>query len=155
MGSLNSITIIGNLGADPETRSTNSGQSVCNLRVAVSEAWKDKQGEKQERTEWFYVTVFGPRAETCQKFLAKGRQVCVQGSMRSRKYTDKEGVEKTVWELVASNVVFLSGGQGQSKSADSGAKKNATPATSGGRRQPPPPPDEAPSMPPSDDDIPF
>ena len=117
MASFNQIILIGNLGRDPEVKYTQGGQAVCNFSVAVNEQWTDKNGEKQEKTEWFNVGVWGKTAEHCGNYLAKGSCVQIVGRMGSRKYNDKEGVEKTVWEVTASQVTFLDkkpseGGQG-------------------------------------------
>lgn len=110
MASVNKVILIGNLGADPELRTTQGGQSVASLRIATTDAWTDKGGGRQERTEWHAVTVWGKTAENCGKFLAKGRQVYVEGRLQSREYQDKEGQTRKVWEVVADSVVFLGGG---------------------------------------------
>lgn len=125
---LNKVTIIGNLGADPETRTTASGAVVCNLRVAVNERVK-KGDEWKDHTEWFRVVVFGKTAENCAKFLAKGRQVYVEGKLRANKWTDKDGVEKTTTEIVAFDVKFLGGGKkdgGGNGAADTGNNDNGS-----------------------------
>ena len=111
MASVNKVILIGNLGADPELRTTQGGQVVASLRIATTDAWTDKGGGKQERTEWHAVTVWGKTAENCGKFLAKGRQVYVEGRLQSREYQDKEGQTRKVWEVVADAVTFLAGGE--------------------------------------------
>ena len=111
---VNKVILVGNLGADPELRTTPSGQTVANLRVATTEYWNDKDGNRQERTEWHSVTVWGRSAEHCGQYLSKGRQVYVEGRLQSREYTDKDGNQRRVWDVVASNVVFLADGNGQS-----------------------------------------
>ena len=111
MASVNKVIILGNLGADPELRSTQSGQSVCSMRIATSEQWTDRDGNRQERTEWHRVTVWGKLAELCGQYLAKGRQADVEGKLQSREYTDREGINRKGWEIVADRVVFLSGGE--------------------------------------------
>ncbi|MCB9548466.1 MAG: single-stranded DNA-binding protein [Myxococcales bacterium] len=111
MAGVNKVILIGNLGADPETRQTQSGP-VCNLRVATTERWTDRDGQKQERTEWHSVTVWGRQAENCQRYLAKGRPVYIEGRLQSRTYTDQEGKERRVWDIRAQVVQFLSGGEG-------------------------------------------
>ena len=108
--SVNKVIIIGNLGADPEVRTTTGGQPVANLRIATNEAWNDKDGNRQERTEWHAVTVWGKQAEHCGRYLTKGRQVYVEGRLQSRTYT-KDGVEHRAWDIVASVVTFLGGGR--------------------------------------------
>ena len=110
MSSVNKVILIGNLGADPEVRYTQGGEPVCELRIATSEQWTDKQGQKQERTEWHTVSVWGKTAELCAQYLAKGRSVYVEGSLRTREYTDKEGANRKVWEVKATQVTFLGGG---------------------------------------------
>lgn len=116
MASVNKVILIGNLGADPEVRYTQGGQAVASLRIATSETWNDKDGNKQEKTEWHSVTVWGKQAEHCGQYLTKGRSVYVEGRLESREYDDKEGVKRKVWEVTASNVTFLG-----SKGDDSGA----------------------------------
>ena len=109
---MNQVTIIGNLGADPEVRFTQGGTAVANLRVATNERWTDAQGQKQEQTEWHRVSVFGKQAEACGEFLTKGRQVAVSGRLQTREYDDKEGVKRWSTEIVAHHVEFLGGGRG-------------------------------------------
>lgn len=109
MAGVNKVILIGNLGANPESRQTQSGP-VCNLRVATTERWTGQDGQKQERTEWHSVTVWGRMAENCQRYLAKGRPVYVEGSLRSRTYNDQEGKERRVWDIQAQTIQFLGGG---------------------------------------------
>ena len=109
MSSVNKVILVGNLGADPEIRYTQGGQAVCNLRIATSENWNDRDGNRQERTEWHSVSVWGKQAEICGQYLAKGRKVYLEGRLQSREYTDREGVNRRAWDVVANNVVFLSG----------------------------------------------
>ena len=111
MGSVNKVILVGRLGADPEVKSTQSGRAVCNLSVATSEQWKDKQsGQKQEKTEWHRVTVWGDQAENCGKFLAKGRMVYVEGKLQTRSY-DKDGQKHYATDIVADRITFLGGGE--------------------------------------------
>ena len=107
---VNKVILVGNLGKDPQTRSTPNGQEVATLTVATSEKFKGKDGELQERTEWHTVVVWGKQAESCGKYLTKGRQVYVEGRLATRKWTDKEGAERYTTEVVAENVKFLGGG---------------------------------------------
>ena len=107
---VNKVILVGNLGKDPQTRSTPNGQEVATLTVATSEKYKDKSGELQERTEWHTVVVWGKQAESCGKYLTKGRQVYVEGRLATRKWTDKEGAERYTTEVVAESVKFLGGG---------------------------------------------
>jgi single-strand DNA-binding protein len=100
MASVNKVIIVGNLGRDPELRYMPSGDAVASLAVATTDTWKDKQtGEKKEQTEWHRISFFGKLAEIAGQFLKKGSQVYVEGSLRTRKYTDKDGVEKYATEI--------------------------------------------------------
>lgn len=111
---INKVILIGNLGADPDTRYTGSGTPICTLSLATSESWTDKQtGQKQERTEWHRVKVFGKLAEICQEYLKKGRQVYIEGSLRTSKYTGKDGVERYSTDIVANNMQMLGGQSGE------------------------------------------
>ena len=109
---LNKAMIIGNLGADPEVRHTQSGSAVANLSVATNEKWTDKSGQKQERTEWHKVTVWGKQAESCEKYLTKGRRVYVEGRIQTRDWEDKDGNKRYTTEIVAHTVTFLGGDSG-------------------------------------------
>ena len=110
MSSVNRVILVGRLGADPELRHTQSGQPVCGMRLATNEVWNDRDGQRQERTEWHTVSVWGKQGESCGQHLFKGRNVYVEGRLQSREYTDNQGVERKVWEVNASRVVFLSDG---------------------------------------------
>ena len=107
MASVNKVILIGNLGRDPETRYTTDGSAVTNLNIATSEQWKDKSGEKQERTEWHRVVLFGRQAEIAGEYLKKGRSVYIEGRLQTRKYTDKEGVERYATEIVGDRMQLL------------------------------------------------
>ena len=109
MASVNKVILLGNLGRDPETRYTTGGDAVTNLRIATSEQWKDKSGEKQERTEWHSVVLFGRTAEIAAEYLKKGRSVYIEGRLQTRKYTDKDGVEKYSTEIVADRMQLIGG----------------------------------------------
>lgn len=117
MGSVNKVIVIGNLGKDPEVRYTQGGKAVANFSVAVNESWKDKDGNKQEKTEWINVVVWDKLAENCGKYLAKGRQAYIEGKLQTRKWQDKDGNDRWTTEVVANNVVFLSGAKGDDKPA--------------------------------------
>ncbi|MDA3913604.1 single-stranded DNA-binding protein [Oleiagrimonas sp.] len=109
---INKVIVVGNLGADPETRYTTSGTPITSLSVATSEQWTDKQsGEKQERTEWHRVKMFGRLAEIAGEYLKKGRQVYIEGSLRTDKYTGKDGVERYSTEIIANEMQMLGGGE--------------------------------------------
>lgn len=119
---VNKVILIGNLGADPETRYTASGSAITTIRLATSESWKDKQtGEAQERTEWHRVKFFGRLAEISGEYLKKGRQVYVEGAIRSDKYTDKEGIERWSTDIIANEMQMLGGpGEGGARGAAGG-----------------------------------
>jgi single-strand DNA-binding protein len=110
---VNKAILVGHLGADPDMRYTPSGQGVCELRIATSESWNDKNGQRQERTEWHRIVVWGKRAEICSKYLSKGRQVYVEGRIQTRNYDDKEGHKRYITEIIASDVQFLGGGKSE------------------------------------------
>src|ERR1700755_2421402 len=130
-GGVNKVILVGNLGADPDMRYTPSGQGVCELRIATSESWNDKNGQRQERTEWHRIVVWGKRAEVCSKYLAKGRQVFVEGRIQTRSYDDKDGNKSYMTEIIAADVQFLGGGR------DGAGGKSG-----GGADGPPPPADD-------------
>ena len=106
MGSVNKVILVGNLGADPELKYTPSSRPLCNLRIATTDVFKDKSGQRQEKTEWHRVTVWGDTAENCNKYLSKGRSVYVEGRLQTRSY-DKEGQKHYATDIVADRVVFL------------------------------------------------
>jgi single-strand DNA-binding protein len=108
---INKVILVGNLGADPEVRYTGGGTAIASLRIATSEQWTDKQsGQKQERTEWHRVKLFGRLAEIAGEYLKKGRQVYIEGSLRTDKYTDKDGVERYSTDIIANDLQMLGGG---------------------------------------------
>lgn len=109
---VNKVILIGNLGVDPEVRFTPSGQAVANFRIATNESWVDKNQQKQERTEWHRIVVWGKLGELCGEYLKKGRQAYVEGRLQTREWTDKEGKKNYTTEIVAQTVQFLGGGPG-------------------------------------------
>jgi single-strand DNA-binding protein len=117
MASVNKVIIVGNLGKDPEVRYTPNGDSVTNVTIATTDTWKDKgTGEKKEATEWHRVVFFGKLAEIAGQYLKKGRQVYVEGALRTRKWTDKEGHERYTTEIVANEMKMLGSREGMSDS---------------------------------------
>lgn len=108
---LNRATLIGNLGTDPELKYTQSGQAVLRLRLATSESYVNRAGERQQRTEWHTVIIWGKRAEALNNILSKGRSICVEGRIQYRDWDDKDGNKRTSTEIVASNVVLISSGR--------------------------------------------
>ncbi|MGH8134074.1 MAG: single-stranded DNA-binding protein [Steroidobacteraceae bacterium] len=128
---INKVIIIGNLGADPETRAMPSGTTVANLRVATSESWRDKQtGEQQERTEWHRVALFGRLAEVAGEYLRKGAQVYIEGSLRTRKWQDKQGNDRYSTEIVGNDLQML-GGRGGGGAAGGGGMAGSGAASGG------------------------
>lgn len=109
MASVNLCIFVGNLGRDPEVKFTPSGRVVAKFSLAVSDSYSDRDGNKQERTEWVNVVVWGKQAETCGQYLAKGRQCYVEGRLQTRSYDDKEGNKRYVTEVIANRVQFLGG----------------------------------------------
>lgn len=124
MSSVNLVILIGRLGSDPEVRSTQSGTPMAKLSLATSDRVPGKDGEREERTEWHSVVVFGKQAEHCGTYLQKGRQIHVEGRLQSREYKDKDGIDRKVVEVIARNVVFLGdrGGQGAPQGAQAGTQ---------------------------------
>ena len=133
---INKVILIGNLGADPETRAMPSGTTVANLRVATSESWRDKQtGEQQERTEWHRVALFGRLAEIAGEYLRKGSQVYIEGSLRTRKWQDKQGNERYSTEIVGNELQMLGGrggAGGAGGAAGAGAETGGRGSAAGG-----------------------
>lgn len=155
MGSVNKVILVGNLGADPELKYTPSNRALCNLRVATTEVYKDKGGQRQEKTEWHRVTVWGDTAENCSKYLAKGRSVYIEGRLQTRSY-DKDGQKHYATDVVADRVVFLGGGGGAEGGAAGPRRASGSGAAGGGAKSDGPSDDGETSGPPlSDDDIPF
>jgi single-strand DNA-binding protein len=134
---INKVILIGNLGADPETRAMPSGTTVANLRVATSESWRDKQtGEQQERTEWHRVALFGRLAEVAGEYLRKGSQVYIEGSLRTRKWQDKQGNERYSTEIVGNELQMLGGRGGAGGAVGAGAEAGGRSSPAGGGSAP-------------------
>ncbi len=151
---VNKVILVGNLGADPETRSMPSGMTVTNIRIATSESWKDKTtGAQQERTEWHRVALFGRLGEVAAEYLRKGSQVFIEGKIRTQKWQDKQGNDRFTTEIVADNMQML-GGRGGGGMGGGGSERSGSAA--------PPPRDDYDQSPAPvggkedfDDDIPF
>ena len=109
MSGVNKAIVVGRLGADPEVKTVSSGQTVARLSVATSEVWNDREGQKQERTEWHKVVVWGKLADICGKYLSKGRQVYLEGRLQTRSWEDQQGQKRYTTEIVANTVQFLGG----------------------------------------------
>lgn len=163
MASVNKVIIVGNLGRDPETRYMPSGDAIANIAVATTDKWKDKAtGEQKEATEWHRISFFGKLAEIAGQYLKKGSQVYIEGKLRTRKYTDKDGVEKFSTEIVADTMQMLGSRQGMGGGAsmdEGGYSSNSAPAprqsSGGGSSRPAAPSRPAPNFSDMDDDIPF
>ena len=152
MASINKVMLIGNLGKDPEIRYMPSGDAIANLTLATTENWKDKAGEKQEKTEWHRISMFGRLAEIAGEYLKKGSSVYIEGKLQTRKWQDKDGNDRYTTEIVANEMKMLgsrpSGGDtGMDRPASSGAKP-ARPAAS-------PAPAQSSGFDDMEDDIPF
>jgi single-strand DNA-binding protein len=165
MASVNKVIIVGNLGRDPETRYMPSGDAMTNIAVATTDKWKDKaSGEQKEATEWHRIAFFGKLAEIAGQYLKKGSQVYIEGKLRTRKWTDKDGVEKYTTEIIADTMQMLGSrqGMGGSSTDDAGygggssaapAQRPASGGGSGSASRPASKP--APNFSDMDDDIPF
>lgn len=132
---INKVILVGNLGNDPEVRYSQSGSAITTLSVATSESWKDKDGNQQERTEWHRVKAFGRLAEIMGEYLKKGRQVYIEGSLRTEKYTDKNGVEKYSTDIIADEMQMLGGmgeGGGGGQRGGGGGERSERPARPSG-----------------------
>ena len=121
--SVNKVLLIGRLGNNPEIRYTNTGTAVANFNLATSENWNDKNGQKQERTEWHRVVVWGKLAELCEKYLSKGRQCFVEGRLQTRSWDDKDGNKRYTTEIVASTIQFLGSNAGAQQGTHAGANE--------------------------------
>ena len=170
MASVNKVILVGNLGRDPETRYTPDGAAICNVSIATTSQWKDKaSGERKEETEWHRVTFYGRLAEIAGEYLKKGRSVYVEGRLKTRKYKDKEGIEKYATDIIADQMQMLGGREGMGGGGDSadggyagqsggergasgGGRSGGAPAggaEGGGAKR------QAPNFADMDDDIPF
>jgi single-strand DNA-binding protein len=129
MASVNKVILVGNLGRDPDMRYLPSGDAVANLALATTDKFKDKSGEMKEATEWHRISFFGRQAEICGQYLKKGSQIYVEGSLRTRKYTDKDGVEKYATEIRGDRMQMLGskGGGGMADMDDGGYTQQAAP----------------------------
>ncbi len=156
--SVNKVILVGRLGRDPETRYTSGGQAVANFSVATDESYKDRNGERQKRTEWHKIVVWGKQAEIAQQYLKKGSLVFIEGRIQSREWQDKEGQKRTSFEIVANNFRML-GGRGDGMAAGASASGGGSQVRAGGDDvgHEAPAEDFGPSSGPeiSDEDIPF
>ena len=145
MGSVNKVILVGNLGRDAEVRHTPGGQAVATLNLATTETWNDKDGQRQEKTEWHRVVLWGKQAESLQQYLVKGKQIYVEGRLQTRQWDDKDGNKRYTTEIKADRITLLGGGGGGGRGGGGGMERAAS--HGGG--------DEPPMEPITDDDIPF
>lgn len=131
---VNKVILVGNLGHPPEVRYAQSGSAITTISLATSESWKDKNGEQQERTEWHKVKFFGKLAEIAGEYLTKGKQVYIEGALRTEKYADKQGVEKYTTFIVADEMQMLGGSGGQREERESEAPKRDYQGTTAAQR---------------------
>jgi single-strand DNA-binding protein len=159
MASVNKVILVGNLGADPETRYLPNGDAVANIRMATTESWKDKtSGEKRELTEWHRVVFYRKLAEIAGQYLKKGSPVYIEGRIRTRKWQDKEGQERYTTEIEANEMQMLGSRQSASSSGgetEYGSSQPPAPAAAGARAAPSAPAKKSPSFEEMEDDIPF
>lgn len=149
MASVNKVILIGNLGKDPETRYMSNGEAVTNITLATTDTWKDKNGEKQEKTEWHRVTFYRKLAEIAGEYLKKGRSVYVEGRLETRKWTDKNGVERYTTDIIATDMKMLGNRSGSgSFEAPADHEENASNLNTSA-------PKSASGFDDMDDDIPF
>ena len=144
---INKVILLGNLGADPDVRTSPNGSAIANLRLATGETWKDQQGNRQERTEWHRVVMFGRTAEIARDYLRKGSKLYLEGRLQTRKWQDKDGRDQYTTEIVAQEFQMLDSAPG------SGQGYGSAPALGMPRTEPPAPP--AAAVPDFDDEIPF
>jgi single-strand DNA-binding protein len=154
MGSVNKVILVGNLGRDAELRYTPGGAAVATLNMATTEVWNDKAGQKQEKTEWHRVVLWGKTAESLAEYLTKGKQIYVEGRLQTRQWDDKDGNKRYTTEIRSDRVVLLSGGGG------GGGRGGAMPSRGGGSEDSmgggqQPGGHDGPDQPLTDDDIPF
>ncbi|HJZ71404.1 MAG TPA: single-stranded DNA-binding protein [Vicinamibacterales bacterium] len=151
MGSVNKVILVGNLGRDAELRYTPGGAAVAKFSLATTEVWNDKGGQRQERTEWHNIDLWGKQAESLSEYLVKGKQVYVEGRLQTDEYTDKEGVKRKSTKVRCDRVVLLSGGGSGGRGGGGGYSRSADEGMAGAHAGPAPDVSE----PLTDDDIPF
>jgi single-strand DNA-binding protein len=148
MGSVNKVILVGNLGKDAELRYTPGGAAVATLNMATTEVWNDKSGQRQEKTEWHRVVLWGKQAESLQEYLTKGKQIYVEGRLQTRQWDDKDGNKRYTTEIKADRITLLGGGGGGRGGSGGGGMDRGASHGGGGH-------DEPPMEPLTDDDIPF
>ena len=148
MGSVNKVILVGNLGRDAELRYTPGGAAVATLNLATTEVWNDKNQQRQEKTEWHRVVLWGKQAESLQEYLTKGKQIYVEGRLQTRQWDDKDGNKRYTTEIKADRITLLGGGGGAGGGGRSMDRSGSQMPSGGGM-------DEPPMEPITDDDIPF
>ena len=146
MGSVNKVILVGNLGRDAELRYTPGGAAVATLNLATTEVWNDKGGQRQEKTEWHRIVLWGKQAESLQEYLTKGKQIYVEGKLQTRQWDDKDGNKRYTTEIKADRITLLGGGGGGGRGEAMDRGGSSVSHSSG---------DEPPMEPITDDDIPF
>ncbi|PIT61628.1 single-stranded DNA-binding protein [Snodgrassella alvi] len=154
--SVNKVILVGRLGRDPETRYMPNGEAITNFSLATDEQWRDRNGERQTRTEWHNVSLYGKLGEIAGQYLRKSSQVFIEGKIQSRKYTGKDGIERTAYDIIGSEMKMLGNrNDGYDSGNNNAAPPTSNPPPAAPRRQPP---QQTPTTPPIDDiddDIPF
>jgi single-strand DNA-binding protein len=153
MGSVNKVILVGNLGRDAELRYTPGGAAVATINMATTEVWNDKSGQRQEKTEWHRVVLWGKTAESLNEYLTKGKQIYVEGRLQTRQWDDKDGNKRYTTEIRGDRVVLLGGGGGRGASSGGGERASSSSGSGGGGDFGGASPDS--SAPLTDDDIPF
>lgn len=153
MGSVNKVILVGNLGRDAELRYTPGGAAVATINMATTEVWNDKSGQRQEKTEWHRVVLWGKSAETLAEYLTKGKQIYVEGRLQTRQWDDKDGNKRYTTEIRGDRIVLLSGGGGGGGRGGGGMSRGGGAGEDFGGGHAPGP--DGPSEPLTDDDIPF
>ena len=148
MGSVNKVILVGNLGRDAELRYTPGGAAVATLNLATTEVWNDKQRQRQEKTEWHRIVLWGKQAESLQEYLTKGKQIYVEGRLQTRQWDDKDGNKRYTTEIKADRITLLGGGGGGAAAVAAAVERIAARLTAAAM-------DEPPMEPITDDDIPF
>ena len=151
MGSVNKVILVGNLGRDAELRYTPGGAAVATLNLATTEVWNDRSNQRQEKTEWHRVILWGKQAESLQEYLTKGKQIYVEGRLQTRQWDDKDGNKRYTTEIKADRITLLGGGGGGARGAGGASAEYSGRGGGGGGGQM----DEPPVEPITDDDIPF
>src|SRR5262245_43659232 len=149
MGSVNKVILVGKLGRDAELRYTPGGAAVSTLNLATTEVWNDRNNQRQEKTEWHRVVLWGKQAESLQEYLTKGKQIYVEGRLQTRQWDDKDGTKRYTTEIKCDRVTLLGGGGGGGRSGGGGGAEYGGRGGGGGHA------DEPPVEPITDDDIPF